>query len=346
MAIGQKRLALFQKLEHFYNMGVACLLHSSSLREILNSAICDPFLTVQTEENQIKSETEIDIACFKEIYSDSNFRVKEFRANMAKLNKINMLLVSKGCRNFILQKFMADVLISTAMSVKLECSSGTNRKRYHNSGRTIIHLFDLASKIGYISDILYLALYLYDKGRYRLALSVTELAKQRLTQGHVMYNGNVDQKMYSDVVCGKSPSTKLRKHWARDVTINVEFPYIDELKLEQKISWMNRIEIIKLPPLVTSHMLCVLCHFRQGNRPKYQESLADLRTLLICDKGLYVPLELRDISWQILGICQNVVGEFERALQSYIKSTEQIQRHKIKKASEIRIDEVYKQLGL
>ncbi|XP_062574295.1 uncharacterized protein LOC134236139 [Saccostrea cucullata] len=342
---GPNKLTLFQKLEHFYKMGVSCLLYSPYLREILNSAFSNPLLMVRIEECYIKSETDLDIALFMEIDSVSNLenKVDEFRENMMKWNTIDMLY--ENCGNFILQKFLSDALISTAMSLKLENSYGTNRKRSYKVDRTIIHLFDFASKIGYISDILYLALYLYDKGRYNKALNVAEIAKRRLTQGHVMYNGKVDRKIYSYVVCGKSLSTKLRKHWARDISINVELPYIDELKLEQQICLMNEINTIKLPPLVTSHMLCVLCHYRLRNRSKYLESLTDLHTLLVCDKGVYVPVQLRDISWQILGICQNLVGDFERALNSYMESIEQNQHHKIKKASEIRIDEVCSQLN-
>lgn len=74
------------------------------------------------------------------------------------------------------------------------------------------------------------------------------------------------------------------------------------------------------------------------------QSLTDLRTLLLYDHGMYVPLDMRDISWQILGICQHVAGDLHGALQSFRESLRQKPRHRIQKATETRIGLVLQQL--
>jgi hypothetical protein len=94
---------------------------------------------------------------------------------------------------------------------------------------------------------------------------------------------------------------------------------------------------------VLTEMLSVLCHYRLGNRPQYLQSLTDLQTLLVYDDGRYVPLILRDLSWQILGICQHVVGDLHGAFQSYRESLRQEPYHKIQKATKARIQYLSRQ---
>lgn len=93
-----------------------------------------------------------------------------------------------------------------------------------------------------------------------------------------------------------------------------------------KKAWANSID-----------MLGVLCNYRLGNRSQCLQSLTDLQTLLLSDDGRYVPLPDRDLSWQILGICQHVVGDLHGALQSYQQSLRQEPFHKIQIATQYRI---------
>ncbi|XP_062616900.1 uncharacterized protein LOC134278618 [Saccostrea cucullata] len=82
---------------------------------------------------------------------------------------------------------------------------------------------------------------------------------------------------------------------------------------------------------------------RLGNRSQCLQSLTDLQTLLLCDDNVYALLETRDIAWQILGICQHIVGDLYGALQSYEVSLRQYQYNKIQEATLIRIECVKEQ---
>jgi hypothetical protein len=172
-------------------------------------------------------------------------------------------------------------------------------------------MLGLVSKIGCVSYGLYLALYLCDTGRYQSALTITDRVKQRLSQPHIMYYNRVERQRYSEVVGGQPMLTKYRKAWARYIEIYQPLTYIEELRLEQEVSEMNGIWVLCLPPLVTVHILSALCNNRLGNRSQYLQALTDKHTLLLYDDWRYVPLYHRDLSWQILGICQHVVGDLE-----------------------------------
>jgi hypothetical protein len=205
-------------------------------------------------------------------------------------------------------------------------------------------MLKLASRVGPVSQSLYLALYYYRTGRYSDALRVTYLTKERLSQPYIMYRSHVDRQRYIKAVGGLSLSNRLKTAWADNIQFYNNFHYIEELTLEQEASYENEDQAIFLSPFVLTEMLLVLSHFRLGNRSLSLQSLADLRTLLLYDDGRYLPLHYRDLSWQILGICQHVVGDLHGALQSYHESLIQEQYNYIWQATEIRIMHVERQL--
>ncbi|XP_062619057.1 uncharacterized protein LOC134280633 [Saccostrea cucullata] len=90
--------------------------------------------------------------------------------------------------------------------------------------------------------------------------------------------------------------------------------------------------------------LSVLSYYRLGNQSLYQQSLSDFKTLLLYDDWRYIPTHQRDLAWQILGICQHVVGDLYGALYSYQESLKQEPCHQIQKATETRISCVERQL--
>jgi hypothetical protein len=328
--LGVQQMSLYQKLETLYEIGVAFLLHSPTLREILILAISNPYFVLQTRESY-KPEINIDTSLWLEFAS---IFPSDFLSSMMHLNVIDHLFLT--CQNVILHSGLIDVLFSTSMSLKAQCLHASQKKRYTND-RTIIHMLNLVLKFGCLSDGLYLALYLYDTGRYQTALTVTDRVKQKLSQPHIMYYGILDRQKYSEVVGGQSMLTKFRKAYARDIAIHADCTTIEELRLEQEVSKIEGIEILFLSPFVTVQMLSVLCHYRLGNKSQYLQALTDLHTLLLYDDGRYVPLHHRDLSWQILGICQHVVGDLHGALQSYQESLTQVPDNKLEIATLYRI---------
>jgi hypothetical protein len=136
----------------------------------------------------------------------------------------------------------------------------------------------------------------------------------------------------------------MKTAWVDTVTLDNKVHYIDELLLEQEVSKQNGEDILFIPPFVLTEMLLVLSHYRLGNRSQYLRSLTDLQTLLLYDDGRYVLLRHRNLSWQILGICQHVVGDLHGALHSYQESLRHEQFNNIQTATENRIMLVERQL--
>jgi hypothetical protein len=94
-------------------------------------------------------------------------------------------------------------------------------------------------------------------------------------------------------------------------------------------------EMLHIPPAVMTLMLLIVCN--HGNLQKQQEVLHELYFLVHFGDGLSVYKHLGDISWQILGICQQICGDHMGALSSYLHSLDQEPFHQIQKATHRRI---------
>lgn len=194
-------------------------------------------------------------------------------------------------------------------------------------------MLKLASTIGPVSQLLYLGIYYYSTGRYRKALTITKLCHQRLSKPYVTFNV-IDKSGHFESTSLLSWSDKMNKSWMDCILFLGKIAYLKEMHLESRFCKQASLFI---PPFVMLHMLFVLLNHKLRKRSKCQPSLTKLQRLLHQDDGRNIPLEYRDISWQILGICQYVVGDLHEAVQSYKQSMRQTEYHKIKDASLYRI---------
>ena len=95
------------------------------------------------------------------------------------------------------------------------------------------------------------------------------------------------------------------------------------------------------PVFVVLYMLEFLC-YRHVNLTKAKSALEDLKVLVHHDNGSLVLPCLRDISWEILGICQQMTRNNSDALYSYQRALEQQSCiHKLKPATKKRIRDLH-----
>ena len=148
-------------------------------------------------------------------------------------------------------------------------------------------------------------------------------------------------KRCTDVPWRECHSDRMRKCLIYDIELYDKYVYIDELVPEQEANKADNGVILRIPPFVMLHMLFVLNHHRLEDTVRSQQSLQDLHTLLLYDDGTRVPF--RDISWQILGICQQTCGDYVGALNSFQCSLQNYHFHRIQKATMFRIQTIDEQ---
>ncbi|XP_062620186.1 uncharacterized protein LOC134281775 [Saccostrea cucullata] len=338
---GSIQILLFDKLFELYCKGISGLLLSKTLRPFLSRAILYRALRVCTDESSIITNTELDISLFKEFwgYNQSLSSVVEFAALMKNLE----IEISKGLapiQKATVQCMTSEILRNTAMLKLCDVYQHKNRNKIYYKSINVSGLLRLSCTFGCTSDILYLAMYFYRTSRYEQLLNCLQKAQNRMTKPYIIYRDHVNVDMFTLNTLGVSLSHKMRNALVTDIKLYIDYIYIDEIILEQRTSNKNGNNILLIPPLVMLHMLFILNYYRLGDTVRSQQSLQDLQTLLLYDDMIYVPFPPRDISWQILGICQQICGDFVGALESYQCSLQQHPFHKIQEATLLRINTI------
>ena len=82
-------------------------------------------------------------------------------------------------------------------------------------------------------------------------------------------------------------------------------------------------DCIAVPPLVFAYFVYFLCYFPMARPTDSQSMLKDLSLLVQHDNGYHICQRDNAVSWQILGICQEMSGDNHGAYQSYCKALQQ-----------------------
>ncbi|XP_062572667.1 uncharacterized protein LOC134234604 [Saccostrea cucullata] len=338
---GEKQQQLFIRLYGLYEKGLAFLLHSPSIRSYIINVFHNPRLSICTDEHTLISETEFDGTLYYEILRNDTIQKLDIRSCTKYLHTINQMIGSPLLTQYQvlkLQKLTADVLQETAFILHMKTYTHKNKLRY-KSDKISYHILKLAAKFGCITDMLYNTMYYYKKLRCMEALSIIEMIKVKLAQRYVMHWSFVDAERYTVCVWGQSWSTKIRQAVVGNIELHNEIHYINELIPEQQSALQNNKTTLFIPPFVLLYMLEILC-YRHVDTIRAQTALDDLQILVHYDQRQFIPLCFRDISWQILGICQQVTGNLQAALYSYQQSLKQEQYHYIQTATQMRIMEI------
>ncbi|XP_062618751.1 uncharacterized protein LOC134280359 [Saccostrea cucullata] len=338
---GSVQKSLFSRLYQLYREGISCLLLSPTLRPYLSQAIVYRTLRFCTDESSIITNSELETSFFAELNSfETNFSFKKYTEVAIYMNQIGRLIRKKRTLHqaVILQYITSCTLRNSALLIQNITYPNTNRTIYISTGK-VSSLLKLSCTIGCASEMLYLSVYFYRIRMYERSLSILQKAQGRMSVPYIVYGNIVDRDMYRRYTAGMSLGKKIGKAVVFDTLMyNDMLGYINELVFEQNASNKNGMTLLNIPPRVMLHMLFILNHHRLGDTVRSQQSLQDLHSLLLYDDGVNVPLHLRDISWQILGICQQTTGDYSGSLQSYQYSLQQYPFNKIQEATLFRMN--------
>ena len=339
---GSLQRSLFVQLHGLYEKGLACILQSPSIRSNITDVLCNPRLPICMDEIRITRECCFVRELFFELYNSSDNSTISIYHCYKYLNIIDILIRSPLSQFQILklQKITATVLQSIAFGLHNMYTNTDLNKQMFIADRMSCHMLKLAAKFGCISDLMYNAIYYYKTMRYSEAMLITEIIKARLAQPGLMYLEHVDHKMYREAVGGQSWSTKLRQAVAHDIDFNNYTCYINELTPEQQSARENICSSIGIPLFVLLNFVEFLC-YRHIDTTLAQKALEELQVLVHHDQGVYLQYEDRAISWEILGICQQMIGNHQAALFSYQNSLMHYPFNEIRDATQMRMRQLH-----
>ncbi|XP_022329780.2 uncharacterized protein LOC111128457 [Crassostrea virginica] len=337
---GSAQRSLFQQLHGLYEKGLVCLLKSPSIRSSITDVLYNPRLFICTDNDRIMPECDIDVELYKEVFRNDSVTANTLDHYIKVLYIIGRMIGSPLTQYQVVmvQRITATILQSTAFTLNnMYTNTGLNKLMYI-ADRMSCNMLKLAAKFGCISDMAYIAMYHYEMSRYREAISVIELTKVKLSQPGLMYKKY--HKRYTEAVGGRSWSYKMKQAVADDISLYIHICYINELIPEQQSAQQNQRDTLSIPLFVVLQFVEFLC-YRYIDTTLAQTALEELQVLVHYDQGLYVHHLSRDISWEILGICQQMTGNLQAALHSFQHSLTQFPTSGIQTATQMRIQDLH-----
>ncbi|XP_062608650.1 uncharacterized protein LOC134270445 [Saccostrea cucullata] len=346
---GKAQRELFIRLHGLYEKGLACLLYSPSIRSHVISVLQNPRQSVCPHELTSIYEVKFELNLFYEIYRNI-IPTKKFNPCMRFLNAVESLIILPltQYQKLLLQKRTSSILQITAFillndltdSLLLGVDNSTCRnKMIYLTDKTSLYMLKLAARFGFLSDMLFIAMYYYKTLRYLEALTVIGATKAKLVQSCVVYGGRVNATRYIEDVGSLSLSSKMRKAVACDILLGNELCYINELMPEQQSALQGRIRGLYIPLYVFLHMLEIFC-YRHVDPVRTHRTLHDLHDLVHHDQETDILGDGKDIAWEILGICQQITGNYQAALYSYQQSLTQETFNEMQTATLMRIQQI------
>ncbi|XP_062603993.1 uncharacterized protein LOC134265798 [Saccostrea cucullata] len=329
---------LYQQLISLKRIWPSCLLLSQEMEKKLHKYSNCP---IPVNCQVIRPIPEFDREFFFEIFSYTFYQIKIIFDPIKSLQTLEQILENETLTKYqktFMQVYVSDILRILAFETASCCANASNKTKYFFEMRSD-EMLRLSRKFGFLSTPLYVALFLYKTNRYLKAVEVLECLKIKMSKKSVMYRYTTDDSAYEEAVEELPWSIRLNRNVVADIVLDSDLDYLSELSLEQEVS-KNFMPAIGIPPYVMLYFLLVLC-YRRVNARKAQEALDDLFIFLHNDEEEYVLSEFRNISWQILGICQELTDHKEAALVSYKKAVEEEKQvNKISEAAIKRIDRI------
>ncbi|XP_061164474.1 uncharacterized protein LOC133173507 [Saccostrea echinata] len=339
---GESQRKLFLELYRLYEKGISLLLHSQSVRSFTIDFLCNPRQCISLNQRSADWEVVFESELFREICNNDAIFTPNFDCCLQLLQSMETLIILslrnyKNYQILMAQKLTVSIFQNTAFMLHSRCANILMNKFMYKADKISCYMLKLAAKLGFISDILYLAMYYYKTFRNTKTVNILEIAKIKFARPYLMYMSDVEIMGYCEVGRGQSYSTKMRSVVGRDIDLSTNIHYINELIHEQRL--MCHIEgTIHVSSFVMLHMIEFLC-YRHSDEHRAEVALYDLKNLV--EDGILIRPCTRDICWQILGICQQLRGDIPTALYSYQQALRQYPYHNLQNVTMLRIRSLY-----
>ena len=104
-------------------------------------------------------------------------------------------------------------------------------------------------------------------------------------------------------------------------------------------------DVIFVPPLVMANFLLFLCYFRKENIVCAISIIEELYVIVYYDNQYHIDESDKTISWQILGICQEISGNYREAIHSYTNVLHQQMYPEFRLSSILRMRNIIQQMS-
>ncbi|KAK3086607.1 hypothetical protein FSP39_020994 [Pinctada imbricata] len=155
-------------------------------------------------------------------------------------------------------------------------------------------------------------------GKYHKAIDMLHYIKHRLHSQPYMYIWDLDDDIIKDTRQQGMPYDILIKSFILDTVEVDSFTSMEQLQLEchAKVR-LTGLDYLNIPLFVHIDFLLFLSYSSLEENQRRYAILEELHDLVYYDNGYHIHNYHKAISWEILGICQQICGDCQGALKSY-----------------------------
>ena len=316
---GTNRDNLLQHLRILYYEGYSCLLRCRSLADRMSLAIYKNMEFVLEEIAEATIAQEILQECYRFALGFG------YKCNTSIAIKIvlmrHLASPTNSHQRYLLKTWFHHYMTQRSLRGTISPNTGRcNRSCYNNltEGMNIMRRCQTDS----ISHFLYQAMLCYKDGWYTHALKLTEQFKEKISDPSSIYWHKTTRKRVRNTSLDNLPTEKILRRPFCDL-IMIYTDSIPELHLERHYSMYHPAVAQVLqgsftPLLVCAFFLQYLCQRKLSHLRESDDALYELSLLVQHDDGRHINILGRLISWQILGICQQINGDDRAACQSFM----------------------------
>ncbi|KAK3104935.1 hypothetical protein FSP39_013467 [Pinctada imbricata] len=313
---GELQKTVLSKLRELYLDGYWSLLACTSMSATLSQLIVQPqiaeLLSCDEAEYVPISEIELDKlkACF---VFDRSCHIMDKDAVIRILrNTLNFhpeseeeIVVQRLRINHILQYYAERLFLSSK-----SCSNKNRTSHmYLKSAKGLL----CRTKTKFCTNYFILIKQMYMTGNYQGTIDMIHYINHRIHSQLFTYTWSLDY--FFMIVVDKSCETLIKSYILSSFDMYGDTS-IDELDIECSAAIETQ-GILFIPPLVYLNLLLLLSYTRLCEYWRCCEVLDELHTIIHHDNGYHIPNFYKGISWEILGICQQICGDRLGAFQSY-----------------------------
>ena len=341
--VGANQERLFTQMYDLYCQREQCLAQSHSLSKIVYKILANPTACTALSTEECFDEYLHDAVLHHMMISINTLQNQELKYNWETLYKVRSLKVS-NMSNFeqvLIHRHVLNLYNQIAFVEQYCCNCGAqckrNKQTYGKHKKVGERLLRLTAEFGCTTDPLYLALFLYNDGRFKCALNILDKTSKRLYQDHMFYwNVQNNKQAYKRTMTGQPKSVKIKEAMAYEIQIMMSMEF-SELDVEIALLRESRLRrTLTISPYVFLRFLIFLCHHRLQS-PLADHSLLEFHSLVHSDNGRYIVSYTRDIAWDILGICHHLAGNLDEAFLAYHTSLQQTPINSITEATKFRM---------
>ncbi|KAK3087754.1 hypothetical protein FSP39_010197 [Pinctada imbricata] len=323
---GETQVTLLGTLRDLYIDGYWSLLRCPSLYEDLSLLITRPEIAyiLSCDESEYVPSSKIMLERLRFILTfdlsigvtnrEEILRIMINMLSMLNTQSVDIMCTVRLRVNYLLQTYSQKAFLS-------QNSSYFNKSRnriMHNDFKTAQAIL-CRTKTFFCMNYFILIQHIYMAGNYHRTIEMIHYTRHKLQSQSYMYtwtlNGDIimaalQRGMSYDTVAKSLIVSEIAMY---EDTSNEELK-LECLALEQTVGAC----LLSIPPLVFLNFLLILSYTRLGENYRRYDILDELHTLLYHDDGNHIRILHRAISWEILGICQQLCDDPHGAYQSYL----------------------------